>query len=137
IQRTDLFKQVTGGDSIRGEHKFRDAFSFVSYALPLFSANEPPRTADQTDAWFDRWIIVPMEVRFRGTDREDIGLSNTLAAEAEGILVRAVAGLQRLMARGRFAFPPSVEKARERYRQTLDTVRAFITEQHHFDPDGW
>ena len=56
IHRTDLFKQVTGGDPIRAQLKYRDAFSFTSYALPLFSANELPRTQDQTDAWFDRWI---------------------------------------------------------------------------------
>ncbi len=137
IERTDLFKQITGGDPIRAQHKFRDAFSFVSFALPLFSANEAPRTQDQTDAWFDRWIIVPMLRRFEGTPEEDTGLSDKLAAEVEGVLVRAVAGLRRLMARGRFVFPPSVERAREGYRQTLDTVRAFVTEQCHFDPDGW
>jgi phage/plasmid-associated DNA primase len=58
IEHTDLFKHATGGDLIRAEFKFRDAFSFRCYALPLFSANELPRTADQTDAWFDRWIII-------------------------------------------------------------------------------
>jgi phage/plasmid-associated DNA primase len=41
------------------------------------------------------------------------------------------------MGRQRFAFPSSVERAREQYRQTLDTVRAFITEECHFDPDAW
>src|SRR5262249_11462207 len=30
IQRTDLFKQITGGDPIRAQFKFRDAFSFTS-----------------------------------------------------------------------------------------------------------
>src|SRR6185369_4895643 len=117
------------GDPIRGQHKFRDAFSFTSYALPLFSANEPPRTADQTDAWFDRWIIIPMPRRFEGTPEEDADLSAKLALELEGFLVRAVAGLQHLMARGRFALPESVERARGRYRETLDTVRAFVAEE--------
>src|SRR5260370_18062843 len=41
------------------------------------------------------------------------------------------------MARGRFELPPSVKRARARYRQTLDTVRAFITEQCYFDCEGW
>src|SRR5262249_12777288 len=53
----------------------------------------------------------------------------------EGLLVRAVAGLRRLMTRGRFVLPPSVLAAGTRYRNTLDTVRAFVTEQCHFDPD--
>lgn len=137
IQRTDLFKQITGGDSIRAQFKFRDGFSFVSYALALFSANEPPRSADQTNAWFDRWVIVPMEMRFEGTEKEDTALSDKLAAELEGVLVRAVAGLQRLMIRGHFAFPPSVVRARERYREMLDTVRGFVVEECRLEADAW
>jgi len=136
IQRTDCFKQITGGDPIMAERKFRDAFSFVAYALPLFSANEPPRTADQTNAWFDRWIILPMERRFAGAD-EDTSLPEKLATELEGLLVLAVRGLQRLMARRRFEFPPSVERARARYRQMLDTVRAFVSERCHLAAAAW
>jgi phage/plasmid-associated DNA primase len=60
-----------------------------------------------------------------------------LSTEREGILVRATAGLLRLMERGRFVFPPSVARARERYRDTLDSVRAFVMENCHFDPDAW
>jgi putative DNA primase/helicase len=78
-----------------------------------------------------------MSRRFEGTAEEDTSLSDQLAGELEGVLVRAIAGLQRLMGRQRFAFPSSVERAREQYRQTLDTVRAFITEECHFDPDAW
>lgn len=137
IERTDLFKQLTGGDTIRAQHKFLPAFTFTSYALPLFSANEPPRTADQTNAWFDRWIIVPMPHIFESTERMDVGLDAKLAAELDGLLVLAVTGLQRLMNRGWFHFPPSVERARQGYRETLDTVRAFVVEQCHLTPDGW
>src|SRR5262249_15551139 len=134
IEHTDLFKQATGGDMIRAEFKFRDAFSFRCYALPLFSANELPRTADQTNAWFDRWIIIPMRWRFAGA-REDPGLGQTLTGEREGLLVRAVAGLRRLMARGRFVLPPSVLAAGTRDRNTLDTVRAFVAQHGHFAAD--
>ena len=136
IEHTDFFKQITGGDLVRAEFKFRDAFTFQSYALPLFSANELPRTADQTDAWFDRWIVLPMERRFEGAT-EDPTLATTLAAELEGLLVHAVAGLCRLMAHGRFRLPPSVVAAGRRYRQTLDTVRAFIAEECNFERAGW
>jgi P4 family phage/plasmid primase-like protien len=136
VVSTDLFKQITGGDDVRAERKFHDGFKFRSSALPLFSANELPRTADQTDAWFDRWIIIPMPWRFDG-DKEDPGLADKLAAELEGLLVHAVTGLRRLMARGRFALPASVIHAGTCYRQTLDTVRAFVGEECHVDRDAW
>src|SRR5262249_9765895 len=123
IEHTDFFKQITGGDLVRAEFKFRDAFTFQSYALPLFSANELLRTAHQTDPGFDRWIVPPMARRFEGAT-DDPTLATTLAAELEGLLVHAVVGLRRLMAHGRFMLPSSVVAAGRRYRQTLDTVRA-------------
>jgi P4 family phage/plasmid primase-like protien len=136
IEHTDLFKQATGSDVIRTERKFREPFDFKCGALPLFSANELPRTADQTDAWFDRWIIIPMRWRFAGA-KEDPALAEKLTAELDGLLVHAVSGLRRLMARRRFELPASIVQAGMRYRQTLDTVRAFVVEECHFEPLAW
>lgn len=137
INHTDTFKQLTGGDPLYAQHKFRDAFSFVCYALPLFSANEAPRVSDQTEAWFDRWIPIPMVTVWEGTARCDPMLGAKMAAEVDGFFVRAVAGLRRLMARERFILPPSVERARETYRDALDTVRGFVADECHLDPDEW
>jgi P4 family phage/plasmid primase-like protien len=138
-KRTDLFKQVTGGDSIYAERKFGHPFGFICFALPMFSANEAPFSSDQSDAWFDRWLVVPMERRFRGTPAEDPHLIAKLStkAEKEGFLVLAVRGLQRLMERGRFAPSEAVVQAGDRYRERLDTVRAFIGEECTLDPDAW
>lgn len=60
IHRTDMFKMLTGGDAIHAEKKFKPPFEFKSFALPIFAANEVPLSADQTPAWFERWLIVPM-----------------------------------------------------------------------------
>jgi putative DNA primase/helicase len=136
VRRTDLFKQLTGGDPVRAEFKFRDAFEFLCFALPLFSANEVPSVADQTDAWFDRWITIPMEQRFDGK-KADTKLGEKLVPELPGLLVHAVKGLRRLMTRGSFELPLSIVKAGLRYRLTLDTVRAFIAEEYHFAADAW
>lgn len=61
VQRSEIFKKVTGGDSVTGEWKYKDPFSFKPFALLLFSANELPHTSDQTPAWFNRWLIIPMD----------------------------------------------------------------------------
>jgi putative DNA primase/helicase len=136
IQHTDIFKQVTGGDRIVGERKFKDTFAFTPYALLIFAANEPPRVSDQTPAWFRRWLVLPME-RCIAPDKIDPHLDAKLAAEIEGLFVLAVRGLQRLVARGRFVNPPSVERAGARYRETLDSVQGFLTEEAHFHPNAW
>lgn len=139
IKRTDVFKMITGGDPIMAERKNCHPFNFVSFALPLFSANEPPISSDQTQAWFDRWIIVPMERRFEGTDTCDPNLEAKLTTpdELAGGLVMAVEGLRRLMKRGHFAEPESVRGAGEQYRDRLDTVRGFVAEMTVLRLDAW
>ena len=138
IKRTDVFKMMTGGDPIMAERKNCHPFSFVSFALPMFSANEAPISSDQTQAWFDRWLIVPMHRRFEGNGADpDLAAKITTPAELSGALVLAVNGLRRLMARGGFELPASVKAAGEHYRDRLDTVRGFVTEECSLDPDEW
>lgn len=137
IRQSSKFKEITGGDTISAERKFGQPFSFRPFALLIFSANEAPFSADQTEAWFDRWLIVPMIERFRGTDREDPHLRSKLAREIEGILVLAVTGLRRLMDRGRFDPPQSVTDAGAEYREQLDTAAGFIAERCVLHVNAW
>lgn len=134
IKNTGLFKQITGGDVIRAEVKYGQPFTFKSYALPVFSANKIPGTTDQTDAWFERWIIVPM---MNQVTNQDIALDEKLWSELEGFLVNAVEGLRRLMERGCFDLPASVLQAGQSYREGADTVQAFITAECKSDPKGF
>jgi putative DNA primase/helicase len=138
VRRSDTFKKVTGGDPIEAERKYGHAFSFRPFATMIFSANEPPISSDQSEAWFDRWLVIPMERRI--TDDEAVPLPKMVARlttpdQLEGLLVAAVNGLRRLADRGRFAIPASVTTAGDHYRDRLDTVRAFITEECIVDPD--
>jgi P4 family phage/plasmid primase-like protien len=139
VRRSDLFKQITGGDPVFAERKNLHPFTFTSYALPLFSANEAPISSDQTKAWFDRWLIIRMDNRFEGTDREDVHLERKLLTrpELEGALVVAVEGLRRLMERGHIAKPASVVAAGAAYKEKLDTAVGFVTESCLLRSDAW
>jgi putative DNA primase/helicase len=129
IKQTDVFKMITGGDAITAERKYCSAFTFTPFALQIFSANEAPFSSDQTQAWFDRWLVIPMEKRIP-VDQIDPHLTAKLTAprELEGLLVKAIHGLGRLMERGRFERPGSIEQAGSEYRERLDTVQGFVTE---------
>src|SRR5262249_46289715 len=99
------------------------------YCLPVFSANEPPLTSDQTAAYFDRWIVVPMgKVIAEANQDPHLRAKLSMPSELEGLLVHAVYGLRRLMDRGHFVLPESVQDGGERYRDRLDSVRAFVSE---------
>jgi putative DNA primase/helicase len=138
ITRTDLFKMLTGGDLIHTERKYGDAFSFRSFALPIFSANEPPQSSDQSEAWFERWLVVPMEKTIAPEARDPNLIAKlTTTDEIEGLLVEAVKALGRLRERGHFEIPAAVQAARDDYRERLDSVSSFVTSDLQFGPAGY
>lgn len=140
VRQTDIFKMATGGDPIMAERKNCHPFTFTPFATFLFSANEAPISSDQTDAWFDRWIIIPFDRRIPDDQViPDVELDARLTTpdELAGFLNRAVHGLQNLMDRGRFDLPTSVDDAGDAYRDRLDTVRGFVSEACVITPDAW
>ena len=123
------FKQIVGGtDTIVGERKFEHPFQFVPTSRLLFSANTAPASSDQTDAYFMRWLVLPFANK---PAKEDRTLNERLTSPAElsGLLVKAVAGLQRLMARDKFDVPPASVAALKEYRETVDSVARFFRDE--------
>jgi len=133
---TGEFKSIVGNDKIRAEHKGKDAFDFYPFVTNLFAANKIPPSVDRTTGYLDRWIVVKFPRNFSG--REDPSLKDRLTEpqELEGVLVWAMAGLQRIMARGRFALPGSVQAAMDEFAAVVDPVRGFLKECALRDADG-
>lgn len=128
IRQTDLFKMATGGDAIGAQRKYGQPFTFTNHATFLFAANELPGSADLTDGFFARWIIVP----FTGYFPEAVAdrtLPARLHAEAEGVIAKAVPALRRLLERGGFDLPTSVMAATTDYRAKADPVVQFADER--------
>lgn len=138
VESSGTWKRATGGDPITADHKYGQPFQFVSYATLVFSANEVPVSHDQSDAYFTRWVIVPMHTVFveggplaDGERHADPTLTDRLTTqtELEGLLVRAVAGARRIRGRDGFAIPASVRDAVSTYRQSSDTVLGWVVER--------
>jgi putative DNA primase/helicase len=130
LTSSEVFKTITGGDAIRGERKHGQPFSWTPFARLIFSANETPPTADNSDAYFERWLVLPFERKFRGTTQEDPNLSEKLTAPGElsGLLNRALDGLSRLHRQGGFSHAKASDDAHERFRIDSDSAAGFIDE---------
>ena len=104
----------------------------------VFSANEAPPTSDSSDAFFDRWLIVPFQQRHRGTDHQDHDLlaKLTTPAELSGLLNYALAGLDRLHRQHGFSHVTSSEQAAERFRIDSDSAAGFCEECCNLNRDG-
>jgi putative DNA primase/helicase len=97
---------------------------FLSQDPLLFSANQLPSSRDASSAYFDRWVIVPLENSFRNTEREiprsvlDASLADPM--ELSGALNHALAGLRRIRRLGKFTENPIFRGEVAAWRQSTD-----------------
>lgn len=93
------FKQITGQDTVMGQHKFGQPFDFKAWAVPVFSANKLWQSGDTTEGYFRRWVIAPFPFR----QEKSAGFNEEmLHAELAGIFNKALPALRNLMARKEF-----------------------------------
>jgi putative DNA primase/helicase len=137
LESTALFKQITGGDTISAEVKFGAPFDFTPWALPFYSINKPFGSADSSEGWVARWVVVPFPHSFVGKEDNELTAKLTSESELRGILYRGATALPRLMARGRFAEPRSLVDAKANFILASDAIRAWVDEDCELDPGAW
>lgn len=130
IESTSKLKQLTGNDVVSAQRKFRDRFDFLSQATLLFAANKMPPSPDTSLGWMRRWLIIPMTKTIEGGP--DATLSERMALELDGAVVKAVQGLQNAMAKGAFDEPRVCSEALEDYKNSSDSSVMFINERLDF-----
>lgn len=130
IESTSKLKQLTGNDELSAQRKFENAFKFVSQATLLFAANKMPPSPDTSWGWMRRWLIVPMTKTIDGAP--DATLSDRMALELDGAVVKAVLGLRTAMGQGAFDEPKACTEAFEEYKNSSDSSALFITERLDF-----
>jgi putative DNA primase/helicase len=125
LETSSIFKEITGGDRIAGERKFKTGFDFTPFARLVFSANQLPRSADASSAFYQRWIVVPFEREFRGTASEidSTRLASILAQpqELSGVLNLALAVLPLVREYG-LTESASMQNSSAEFRAVTDPV---------------
>lgn len=128
LENTAAFKGLTGGDLVSAQHKYRDRFEFTPWAVPVFSANKVPTSADTTVGYLSRWLVVPFPNDFTGREDRFLDARLQTTAELEGIAAHAAARLPDLLSRGEFELPPSAITARDDFDRRVDQVRTWIAD---------
>lgn len=136
---TSIFKAITGGDPLSAERKFQESFEFVPFCRLIFSANHPPRSSDSSQAFFDRWVVVPFDRTFRGTGEEiparELDARLSAAGELSGLLNRALAALPALRT-GKFIDPESVRDAFAEFQAVTDPLAVWLDRYTVDDPEA-
>ena len=98
---------ISGEDTVSVNRKHIAYWAGPMTARIVIMTNEPLRLGDSSGALVGRLLVLQMHHSFYG--REDSGLTDRLLMELPGIFNWALAGRQRLYARGRFIQPKSSE----------------------------
>ena len=132
---TSLFKQLTGGDLITADRKYKDALDFVNRAKLIFLTNQLPMTLDYSDGFFSRWIIVDfpyvfgdVEDRERGIKKANKGIVEELCTREEfsGFLNWCLEGLDRLMQNEAFSNSKTMDELKDQWLRKSDSGYAFV-----------
>jgi len=141
IRDTSIIKSLTGDGTVRANEKYEKQYEFENEAAMFFSANEPPRIKEQTEAISDR--LYPVEMPYRFVDdpageleRQKVpGIADDLLADdaaMRGLLLLAVKHAQEVIDRnGAYSMPEGPAERREMYEAASDPIKRFAIE--HFD----
>lgn len=129
VRDSSVFKQLTGGDSVKVEPKNKQPF-YITYRGGIVMAcnNLPSFQDDKGGHMFERLCIVPC-INTIPPERRDSFLLDKMLLEKDAIFNWFLEGFHRLMDQG-FKLTRSEacdEEARE-YRERMDTVYRYLTE---------
>jgi putative DNA primase/helicase len=137
IRDTSIIKSLTGDGTVTANEKYEKQYEFENEAAMFFSANEPPRIRERTQAISDRLYPIEMPNRFVDdpdpdipTEKEKVpGIAESLLdddAAMRGLLVLTVKHAQEVIERnGQYSMPETPEQRRELYESASDPIKRF------------
>lgn len=143
LDDTDVFKSLTGGDYISADVKFKDPVKFLNFAKMVFCANNVPESADDSDGFWRRWVMLGFTKKFLNQSEyntlkkeekleshhrlKDYEIDNKLQnpEELSGVLNWALDGLKRLMERNEFSDTDSINEVRNMWRKQANSGMGF------------
>lgn len=122
-----LIKDVTGGETLRGEAKYQSGIRFSPTAKIWMSGNHKPGISGTDQGIWRRVHLLPFDARFNGKNR-DPQMGEKLRTELPGILRWAVSGCLDWQ-KGGIKIPERVRLAVQEYRSDEDTVGRFVKDR--------
>jgi len=125
-------KQMTGGDIISARFLFKEHFEYRPTYKIWLAANHQPIVRGTDEAIWRRIKLIPFDVLIPESER-DKKLSQKFEKELPGILNWALEGLLNWQKNGLHT-PPEIKEATEDYRNEMDMLGNFISENCIVNP---
>ncbi|NDD55055.1 hypothetical protein EBZ39_14530, partial [bacterium] len=123
---TERIKSLASNDPVGINRKGQSVVNQRMNTKVAFVCNKLPPFLNDENALTNRMIVFPFWKSFQG--QEDLGLSDRLHGEIQGILNWGLVGARRLLRGEKLFTAPKGLEALEDITQQLDSVRGFIAE---------
>lgn len=129
-----ILKNIVTGELITVDRKFKEHVSFKFEGPVLFTTNTLPTIEDETDAIYNRFVLVKMDKVFTKADaKRDLNGMNGIDFllkndELPGIVNWALDGFESAYAAKSFAQPEEAKNAAVRFRTQNDPLYGFLVE---------
>lgn len=138
LKNSNKMKKLTGGSDIGAEVKYGGQFDFKNYSKLVFATNEMPKTSDNSDGFFRRWIIQEFPYKFKQNPDEENplhkqaknkrDLMNTVTDEKElqGFIWEVVEDLKDVIENNEFTYSSNADQVRNKWREFSKPLTRFI-----------
>lgn len=130
IKNTSMLKQLTGGDYITAQEKFKDLFQFENYAKLIIQTNTLPKPEDATKAYSRRLMIIDFPNEFIAGENAISEIDAQITTdEIEGFAYQCIQCLKELKKRN-FVFEQKSDPAEDinQYASEQKILRQFLNE---------
>jgi len=135
LEFTGNFKSIVGRDQMTADRKFKSKISFKPYAKMVFASNDLPASHDNTDGFWDRWIMINFPYKFVLPEEKtephhkiidtDIFTKITTDKEMSGLLNWSLEGLKRLLKNRRFTIHQNTNTIKRKWESESNTYARF------------
>jgi putative DNA primase/helicase len=120
-------KGIISGEGVIARPPGRQGFTFRPIAGHAFGCNRLPPTKDQSDGFWRRWLILPLNRSFQADPQRDPKIAEKIVAAERPQIVRwALDGAARLQRQSDYTLPVGHELTLRRWRGVEDSERLFI-----------
>ena len=138
LSRLDVFKKLSGGDTLTARPIYGHPISFVNSAALLFAGNHLPKLngIDRSNAFSQRLVIFPFKNQISKED-QDPYLIDKLLCEKNYIVKWAIEGLLRWKDQNYiFTDASGIEDLQKYYESSNNSIESFIKNVCSFDTDS-
>jgi putative DNA primase/helicase len=132
-----MVKQLSGGDLISANVKFKPILNFKNVARLVISTNRIPRLTELNNAVLERFEFFKFLNQFNG-DKADTSLDKKLIKEMPGIFNIVTSKLYKIIKTDGniyFEAPPTIRRFKNEIKSTLHSVAEFLDENYVIHKD--